>query len=111
MGVAALLAVLLVATGTSFVGMRESVGDVLGARDGGERQSGAQISAAEFEAAYVGMASETLRGLVGQPEATSTNRIEGLRIECWYYGVGGGVGAYQLCFANGKLQTKLRYAR
>jgi hypothetical protein len=107
---AVLVAVLLVATGTTFVGVREKVDSLVGNRGGGE-QSRAQISAAEFQAAYVGMAPKTLRDLVGAPEMTSTNRVEGLRIECWYYGVGGGAGAYQLCFANGKLRTKTRFAR
>jgi outer membrane protein assembly factor BamE (lipoprotein component of BamABCDE complex) len=108
---AAVVALLLVATGTTFVGMRERVGGLVGTRDGDATQSGAQISATEFESAHVGMAPETLRGLVGEPEATNTGRVEGFEIECWYYGVAGGLGAYQLCFANGKLRTKLSYGR
>jgi hypothetical protein len=107
---AALVAVLLVATGTTFVGVRAKVDELVGDRSGGE-QSAAQISPAEFEGAYVGMAPATLRDLVGEPETTSTSRLEGLRIECWYYGVGGEAGAYQLCFGNGKLRTKTRFGR
>jgi len=108
---AALVALLLVATGTTFVGMRDKVGALVGSHGGDETQSGAQISVAEFQGAYAGMAPETLRSLVGEPEVTSANRVEGVRIECWYYGVGAGVGAYQLCFANGKLRTKTRFGQ
>lgn len=107
---AAFVAVLLVATGTTFVGVRAKVDELVGDRSG-DGQSGAQISPAEFESVDVGMAPATLGDLVGEPEATSRSRLEGLRIECWYYGVSGGAGAYQLCFANGKLRTKTRFGR
>ena len=89
--------------------MRNRVGDLVGPADDGRAQSSAQISDAEFERAQVGMSTEALRAFVGEPEGKSTNRIEGIRIECWYYGIGATSGAYQICFANGKLRTKLRY--
>lgn len=99
----------LVVTGTTFVEMRERVGAIGGLAAADRPQSGSQISEAEFERAAIGSSPEALRAFVGEPEAQSTNRIEGLRIECWYYGVGGTSGSYQLCFANGKLRSKLRF--
>ena len=89
--------------------MRSRLGDLAASgRDGGS-QSGSQISEAEFERAAIGMSPEALRAFVGEPEGKSSNRIEGLAIECWYYGIGGTSGSYQLCFANGKLRSKLRF--
>jgi hypothetical protein len=34
--------------------------------------------------------------------------VEGVRLECWYYGIAGGRGAYQVCFENGRFSTKTR---
>jgi hypothetical protein len=103
----AVLVVVLAATGSTFVEMRSRVGDLVGSDSDGRSQSGAQISTAEFERAHVGTSPEALRAFVGEPEGKSTNRIEGVRIECWYYGMGGTSGSYQLCFVNGKLRSKL----
>jgi len=99
----------LVVTGTTFVEMRERVASLGGSSGGGRSQSGSQISEAEFARAEMGMSPQALRAFVGEPEGRSTNRIEGLRIECWYYGIGGTSGAYQLCFTNGELRSKLRF--
>jgi hypothetical protein len=74
-------------------------------------QSAAQISATEFRGLPVGLTPGTLRGRIGAPEHTSTARLEGLRVECWYYGVAGARGVYQLCFSDGRLNSKLRYGR
>jgi hypothetical protein len=74
-------------------------------------QSAAQISATEFRGLAVGLTTGALRGRVGAPEDTSTARLEGLRVECWYYGVAGARGVYQLCFSDGRLSSKLRYNR
>jgi hypothetical protein len=35
--------------------------------------------------------------------------VEGVQLECWYYGVAGARGAYQICFENGRLSTKSRF--
>jgi hypothetical protein len=103
--------VLLVVSGSSFVEMRNRIGDLAGPRDDGGVQSGSQISEAEFARAEIGTSPTTFRAFVGEPEGKSTNRVEGLRIECWYYGLGGTSGSYQLCFVNGKLRSKLRFDR
>ena len=106
---AASVVLFLVVTGTTFVEMRERVGAITAPSADGRAQSGSQISEAEFERAAIGTSPEALRAFVGEPEGKSANRIEGLRIECWYYGIGGTSGSYQLCFANGKLRSKLRF--
>ena len=77
----------------------------------GRAQGAAQMSEAEFQRAEDGMSVGSLRALVGEPEARTTNRVEGVRIECWYYGIGGTTGAYQLCFADGRLRSKLIFDR
>ena len=56
------------------------------------------------------MKSDDLRALVGSPARRTTARVEGLKLDCWYYGVAGATGAYQFCFVDGKLSSKRRYA-
>ena len=51
-----------------------------------------------------------LRNLVGSPADENTVKVEGLQLECWYYGVAGATGAYQFCFQDGKLSSKRRFA-
>lgn len=90
---------------------RDALGSV-GSGDGGAGgQSAAQISSGEFADIRAGSTAAQLRGLVGEPASESSAEVEGVRLECWYYGVVGATGAYQFCFANGRLSTKLRYDR
>lgn len=77
---------------------------------GGNGQSAEQISSGEFASAHAGMAPESLRNLVGSPADQSTVKVEGLDLQCWYYGVAGATGAYQFCFQDGKLSSKRRFA-
>jgi len=77
----------------------------------GVSQSAAQISPGEFELIEAGRSPAALRASVGEPASKSETTVEGLRLECWYYGVAGSTGAYQLCFKNGRLATKLRFGR
>jgi len=82
--------------------------------DGGpaaESQSAAQISSGEFASIDAGVTPGRLRALVGDPASRNATEVEGLEVECWYYGVAGSTGAYQLCFENGRLSTKVRYSR
>jgi hypothetical protein len=72
-------------------------------------QSAAQISLAEFEAVPHGTMVERVRELLGEPEHSSQAGVEGVEIECWTYGVAGGTGAFQLCFADGRLSSRFRY--
>jgi hypothetical protein len=77
----------------------------------GVAQSAAQISPGEFEQIGAGISPAGIRATVGEPASKSETTVEGLRLECWYYGVAGSTGAYQLCFKNGRLATKLRFGR
>ena len=78
-------------------------------RGDGGGQSGAQISPAEFVAPRRGETRERLRGLLGEPEAKATAQVEGVEVECWTYGISGASGAFQFCFANGRLSSRFRY--
>ncbi len=77
---------------------------------GGNGQSAEQISGGEFASAHAGMTPSSLRNLVGSPADENTVKVEGLSLECWYYGVAGATGAYQFCFQDGKLSSKRRFA-
>jgi hypothetical protein len=87
--------------------LRDDLGSLLEEGTGG--QSAQQISAGEFSAAHGGMRADALQGLVGSPEDRERSSVEGLSLECWYYGVAGGTGAYQFCFVDGRLSSKRRY--
>ena len=109
----AVLVVLFIALGGSAVlaaarDVPERVADAVGSADAGG-QSGSQISGAEFLSVPRGTRAERVRGLLGEPEHTSSASVEGVEIECWTYGVAGATGAFQLCFANGKLSSRFRY--
>jgi len=77
---------------------------------GGNGQSAEQISGGEFASAHAGITPSAMRNLVGSPADESTVKVEGLQLECWYYGVAGATGAYQFCFQDGKLSSKRRFA-
>jgi len=79
------------------------------ASDEAAGQSASQISSDEFAEAGVGTSTAALRSLVGKPEAKDEHEVEGLRLECWYYGAGSKTGAYQFCFQNGRLRSKFAY--
>ena len=88
--------------------LRDQLSSFLEDRGGGG-QSAEQISSGEFAAATGGMKADALRSLVGKPDERTQAKVEGLDLECWYYGVAGGTGAYQFCFVDGKLSSKRRY--
>jgi hypothetical protein len=90
--------------------VRDEVSSFIEEHGGGDGQSAEQISSGEFDAAHGGMKQETLRDLFGSPSRRTTARVEGLDLDCWYYGVAGATGAYQFCFVDGKLSSKRRYA-
>ena len=90
--------------------------DLRGAFDGAgggprDAQSASQLSEGEFAQVGNGFTTTRLRALAGEPAGRSADEVEGVRLECWYYGIVGGTGAYQFCFADGKLRAKLRYDR
>ena len=74
-------------------------------------QSEAQISSAEFAQIKAGLSPKALRDLVGEPASEDSTALEGLELECLSYGIVGASGIYQICFANGKLASKLRFSR
>ena len=115
--VVVVLAVVVLAVG---VGVPALVGNASGIRDrlpvvferksaAATAQSSSQISELEFALLRSGLSTSRVRARVGEPEATSEAEVERRRIECWYYGIADGTGAFQLCFANGRLASKRRY--
>jgi hypothetical protein len=103
----------LVAAGPALLdsgsGLRDQLSSFLEDRGGGG-QSAEQISSGEFATVHGGMKAATLRSQVGAPAERTTSHVEGLEVECWYYGVAGDTGAYQFCFVDGRLSSKRRYA-
>ena len=113
LAIGAVLVILFVALGGSSVlaavrDVPDRVAAAVGS-DGTNGQSGSQISGTEFLSVPRGTPAARARGLLGEPEHTSTASVEGVRIECWTYGVAGATGAFQLCFANGLLSSRFRY--
>ncbi len=102
----------LVAAGPALLargsGLRDDVTSLIDT-EGGSGQSAQQISRGEFEVAHGGMKERMLRELVGEPAKRTSAEVEGIELDCWYYGVAGGTGAYQFCFVDGKLASKRRY--
>lgn len=81
----------------------------LGSASDESEQSSKQVGAAKFAQVHRGMAKPELRTLLGKPESTDYQEVQGLTMECWYYGVLSQSGSYQFCFENGKLASKSRY--
>ena len=77
---------------------------------GSNGQSAEQISSGEFDAVEGGVKQDALRALVGAPARRTSAHVEGLKLDCWYYGVAAATGVYQFCFVDGKLSSKRRYA-
>ena len=86
----------------------ESASDV-GPRAGIDDQGASQISPAEFLQVRRGVTRDELRALVGKPEAAGSSDVEGVEIDCWYYGVVGATGAFQFCFADDSLVSRFRF--
>jgi hypothetical protein len=72
-------------------------------------QSASQLSSEEFAAVDSSFTPDRLRAFAGDPAKKTKASVEGFALECWYYGIAGARGAYQICFENGRLSTKLRY--
>ena len=85
--------------------------DLAGSGSRNDAQSASQLSEGEFAQVGNGFTITRLRALAGEPASRSAAVVEGVKLECWYYGIVGGTGAYQFCFADGKLRAKLRYDR
>jgi hypothetical protein len=74
-------------------------------------QSASQLSSGEFAQVDSGFTPTELRAFAGNPATKTEAAVEGVELECWYYGVAGARGAYQICFENGRLSTKARFDR
>jgi hypothetical protein len=72
-------------------------------------QSASQLSSEEFSAVDSSFTPDRLRAFAGDPAKKTKASVEGFALECWYYGIAGARGAYQICFENGRLSTKVRY--
>jgi hypothetical protein len=72
-------------------------------------QSASQLSDDEFTQIDSGFTPDALGSFAGEPATKTKASVEGVRLECWYYGIAGGRGAYQICFENGRLSTKTRF--
>jgi hypothetical protein len=83
--------------------------ELAGERGGDGSQSAAQLSTVEFEQIGSGFTPGKLRSFAGEPATKSSAKVEGVALECWYYGVAGARAAYQICFEDGRLSTKVRY--
>lgn len=81
----------------------------LGSASDKSEQSSKQVGPTKFAQIHTGMKKPELRRLLGKPESTDFQEVEGLRMECWYYGVLAESGSYQFCFQNDKLSSKSRY--
>ena len=74
-------------------------------------ESASQLSSTEFEQIEAGFTPDRLRAFAGEPAAKTKASVEGVTLECWYYGIAGAQGSYQVCFENERLSAKLRFAR
>ena len=88
--------------------LREKAADLVRTDASKTSQGAAQLSTAEFAHIRPGITPRKLRGLVGEPESKSKTSVEGLEIECWYYGIVAETGSFQFCFANGKGTSRFR---
>jgi hypothetical protein len=80
-------------------------------RSGPAAESASQLSSAEFEQIESEFTPDRLRAFAGEPAAKTEASVEGVTLECWYYGIAGAQGTYQVCFENDRLSAKLRFSR
>jgi hypothetical protein len=78
---------------------------------GSSTESASQLSSAEFATVGVGFSPSRLRSFAGDPAKKTDASVEGVDLECWYYGIAGARGAFQICFENGRFSTKTRFSR
>jgi hypothetical protein len=72
-------------------------------------QSASQLSNEEFAQIDSGYTPDRLGSVAGKPTTKTEASLEGVQLECWYYGIAGARGAYQICFKNGRLSAKARF--
>ena len=74
-------------------------------------QSSSQLSTEEYGQIDSTFGPGGLGAFAGEPATKTKASVEGVQLECWYYGVAGARGAYQICFENGHLSTKSRFGQ
>ena len=72
-------------------------------------QSSSQLSPSEFDQIDSYFTPDRLGSFAGDPATKTDASVEGVDLQCWYYGVAGARGAYQICFKNGRLSAKSRF--
>ena len=72
-------------------------------------QSASQLSEEEYSSVDSSSTPGRLRSLAGEPAKKTEASVEGIALECWYYGIAGARGAYQICFENGRFSAKARF--
>ncbi len=91
--------------------VRDRLPDTLRYERSSAAQSSSQLSPSEFEQVDSYFTPARLGSFAGEPATKTSASVEGVDLECWYYGVAGARGAYQICFENGKLSTKARFGQ
>lgn len=89
--------------------MRDRLPHALNYQSSPATQSSSQLSTEEYGLIDSTFTPEKLGGFAGEPAEETKASVEGVQLECWYYGVAGARGAYQICFQNGRLSTKSRF--
>jgi hypothetical protein len=84
---------------------------LLGERTAPAPESASQLSSEEFAAVGIGFTPTRLRAFAGDPAKETDASVEGVDLQCWYYGIAGGRGAFQICFETGRFSTKTRFSR
>ena len=83
--------------------------DLLGNRAAPVSQSASQLSEEEFAHVNSSFTPGRLGSFAGEPAEKTNASVEGVNLQCWYYGIAGARGAFQICFQNGRLSTKSRF--
>ena len=91
--------------------VRERLPETLRYERSSSAQSSSQLSPSEFDEVDSYFTPDRLGSFAGEPATKTNASVEGVDLECWYYGVAGARGAYQICFENGKLSTKARFGQ
>ena len=71
-------------------------------------KSSAQVTKKKVKQVKLGDTKREVRALLGKPENSDRMEVEGMKMDCWYYGVLA-ERSWQFCFNNGKLESKNRY--
>jgi hypothetical protein len=91
--------------------VRDRLPDTLRYERSSATQSSSQLSSAEYDEIDSYFTPDRLGSFAGEPASKTKASVEGVDLECWYYGVAGSRGAYQICFEDGRLSTKAQFGQ